>query len=514
MSMSARFVIVGGGTAGWITAFIVQDAIRRRRLDATVTVVEPSRIPTVGVGEATTAAFYVFLKSFGIDEFEFFQKTGATFKLGIRHEDWRRKGFTYYGPIDDPHQVIAPPPGAPSDYLNVYAIAAGRPIEDMHLFGPLLRQWKAPYARKPDGSLIRLGPFLHAYHFDQALVGKFLASKSKGVTIADGVVSGVERSQQYGDVTALVLDTGERVEGDFFFDCSGFHKRLIVKELNAPWISYAHELPVNRALPFWLDIKPGEEIPNYTRAWAQESGWMWQIPTQTRFGCGYVYSDEFSTPEEAKLEVERVLGQEIEVRSDIRFQIGRLENAWIGNVIAVGLSSSFLEPLESTSIHGTIVQMMLFAQRFLKAPAEMNEDDRSDYNRRVGRQVDDFRTFVNTHYMTERDDTPFWREVRQHRIHPETRERLAMWQNEMPRMTHFPDYLDGLPHVQTQLHYPVLEGLGLLSQETARAEMARDPKLRQFARETYESLVREYRDAANQALGHAEYLQIVRDMQL
>ena len=507
-----HYVIVGGGTAGWITAFIVQDSLRRLKIDAKVTVVEPSRIPTVGVGEATTAAFNVFLKSFGIDEFEFFRKTGATFKLGIRHEDWRRKGFTYYGPIDDPHQVVAAPPGAPSDYLNVYGIAAGRPLQDMHMFGPLLMQWKAPYAKKPDGSLIRLGPFLHAYHFDQALVGRFLASKSSGVDIADGVVSGVERDPQTGNVTSLVLDTGERIDGDFFFDCSGFHKRLIVKEFNAAWISYAHELPVNRALPFWLPINEGDEIPNYTRAWAQEAGWMWQIPTQGRFGCGYVYSDEFLTPEGAKLEVERVLGREIEVRSDIRFQIGRLETPWINNVIAVGLSSSFLEPLESTSIHGTIVQMMLFARRFLKRPKVMTDDDRTDYNKRVGRQVDDFRTFVNTHYMTDRDDTPFWREVRANRIHPETRERLARWQRQMPRMTDFPDDLDGLPHIQTQLHYPVLEGLGLLRQDVARAEMAADPKLRQFARETYESLVNEYRAAAGQALGHAEFLRTVREM--
>ncbi|MEO6013035.1 MAG: tryptophan halogenase family protein [Devosia sp.] len=511
---TSRYVIVGGGTAGWITAFIVQDAIKRLKLDASVTVVEPSKIPTVGVGEATTAAFYVFLKSFGIDEFEFFQKTEATFKLGIRHEDWRRKGFTYYGPIDDPHQVIQAPAEAPSDYLNVYAIAAGRPLQDMHMFGPLLKEWKAPYSLKPDGSPMRLGPFMHAYHFDQSKVGRFLASKSKGVTIADGVVSGVERNETNGDIETLILDTGERVEGDFFFDCSGFHKRLIVKELNAPWISYAHELPVNRALPFWLEIKEGDKIPPYTRAWAQDAGWMWQIPTQTRFGCGYVYSDEFQTPDQAKLEVERMLGHEIEVRSDIRFQVGRLEKAWIGNTVAVGLSSSFLEPLESTSIHGTIVQMMLFARRFLKVPSEMNDDDRADYNNRVGRQVDDFRTFVNTHYMTERDDTPFWREVRANRIHPETKERLARWQKEMPRHEHFPDYLDGLPHIQTQLHYPVLEGLGLLNQDVARAEMDRDPKLRQFAREAYEGLVKEYRRGANLALDQAEYLKLVREMKL
>jgi len=507
-----HFVIVGGGTAGWITAFIVQDELRRKKIPARVSVVEPSKIPTVGVGEATTAAFRVFLQSFKIDEQEFLRKTEASFKLGIRHEDWRKKGVTYYGPIDDPHQVIAPPPGAPSDYLNVYAVAAGRKVQDMHLFQPLLEEWKAPYALRPDGSMIPLGPFHYAFHFDQALVGRFLNSKSKGVEVIDGVVASVERDTTNGGIRSITLDTGLKVEGDFFFDCTGFHKRLIVKELGAPWKSYAHELPVNRALPFWIEHDPEKGIPNYTRAWAQESGWMWQIPTQTRFGCGYVYSDEFCTPEQAKLEVERVLGHEIEVRSDIRFQIGRIETPWMANVLAVGLSSSFLEPLESTSIHGTIVQMMLFARRFLKRPAEMNDDDRADYNQRIGRQVDDFRTFVNTHYLTQRDDTPFWREVREHRIHPETKERLERWKHEMPRHEHFPDYLDGLPHIQTQLHYPVLDGLGLLDPALARAEMARDPKLRQFARETYDSLVREYRGAAKQALTHADYLKRVREM--
>ena len=512
MDRQSHFVVVGGGTAGWIAAFIIGDAARRKGLDIRISVIEPSKIPTVGVGEATTAAFRVLLRHFNIDEFEFFRETGATFKLGIRHEDWRRKGYTYYGPIDDPHQVIRPPAGAPSDYLNVYAIAAGRPITDMHLFGPLLEQKKAPYARKADGSLIPLGPFHHAYHFDQALVGKFFAAKSRGVEIVDAVVSGVERHPETGHVTALQLDNGQKLEADFFIDATGFRKQLIVKEMAADWISYAHELPVNRALPFWLEIKPGEEIANYTRAWAQDSGWMWQIPTQTRYGCGYVYSDEFSTPEQAKAEVERVLGQEIEVRSDIRFSIGRLENAWVGNVLAVGLSSSFLEPLESTSIHGTIVQMMLFADRFLKQPGAMTPAERADYNARVGRQVDDFRTFVNTHYMVERDDTPFWREVRANRIHPETRAQLARWQSQMPRHEQFADSLFGLPHIQTQLYYPVLAGLGLLSQDLARKEMDKDPRLRQFAREAYEGLVKEYRAAASQALGHAEFLEIVRGM--
>jgi tryptophan halogenase len=511
VSKPAHFVIVGGGTAGWIAAFIFQDAARRRQLDARISVIESSKIPTVGVGEASTAALRVFLQYFRIDEFEFFRETGATFKLGIRHQDWRRRGYTYYGPIDDPHQVVEAPPGAPSDYLNVQSVASGRKVQDMHLFNPLLERKKAPYARKADGSLIPLGPFHHAFHFDQALVGQFLKRKSQGIDLVDAIVTGVERDPTNGDIATLLLDDGRKLEADFFVDATGFRKQLIVKELKAPWISYAHELPVNRAIPFWLDVKEGEEIANYTLAWAQEAGWMWQIPTQTRYGCGYVFSDEFRTPEEAKAEVEKALGREIEVRGDIRFQIGRLEKAWIGNCLAVGLSSSFLEPLESTSIHGTIVQMMLFARRYLRHPAEMTEADRDDYNSRVGRQVDDFRTFVNTHYVVERGDTPFWREVRAHRLHPETKERLARWKREMPRREHFAEFLDGLPHVETQLHYPVLDGLGLLDPALAKAEMARQPELRAFARKTIDSLTKEYKLAATRALGHAEFLRIVRE---
>ncbi len=512
MARQPHFVIVGGGTAGWLAAFILSDKARRLKLDARVTVVESSKIPTVGVGEGSTAALRVLMQYFNLNELEFFRETGATFKLGIRHKDWRRIGFTYDGPIDDPHQVIRAPEGAPSDYLNVYCVAAGRKLQDMHLFGPLLEQKKAPYALKDDGTLVPLGPFHHAFHFDQALVGKFLKARAKDVETVDATIAGVERDAETGFIRALRLDDGERLEGDFFVDATGFRKRIIVKELDAPWISYAQELPVNRALPFWLDIKPGDEIANYTLAWALEAGWMWQIPTQQRYGCGYVYSDAFKTPEEAKREVERVLGHEIEVRDDIRFEIGRLASPWLGNCLAVGLASSFLEPLEATSIHGSVVQLLLFADNYLKHPDAMTEADRADYNRRFGRQVDDFRTFINTHYVTERHDTPFWKNVREERLHPETRQRLALWRKEMPRREHFPSFLGGLPHVETQLHYPVLDGLGLLDPAVARAEMARDPKLRQFARETVDSLVREYSAAAGKALGHAEFLAYVRGL--
>ena len=507
----AHIVVVGGGTAGWLAALVLQDAARRKAMNAKVTVVESSKIPTIGVGEGSTAALRILLRYFGFDEFEFIRETGATIKYGIRHRDWQGKGHQYDGPIDDPHQVVAAPKDAPSDYLNIAAVADGRPLAGMHLFGHLMAGNKSPFARTAKG-LTPLGPFHFAYHFDQALVGKYLKTKSKGVAIVDAVIEGVERDAASGDIRALKLDDGRTLPGDFFVDATGFRKRLIVGELGTPWLSYANEMPLNRAMPFWLDIAPGEEIAPYTLAWAQGAGWLWQIPTQGRYGCGYAYCDAFATPDEAKREIETLLGRPIEVRNDIKLAIGRLTNPWTANCLAVGLASSFLEPLEATSIHGTIVQVMLFAQKFLKAPAAMTDADRADYNGRIGRQVDDFRTFINMHYAGGRDDTPFWRDVRANRQHPEARERLALWRREMPQRGHFPSFLEGLPHVETQLHYPVLDGLGLFDREVAGAFMERRPALREFARATADDLTAEYSAAARQALGHREFLESLGGM--
>jgi len=511
MTATSRFVVVGGGTAGWLAALVLQDAARRHKLDVNVTVVESSKIPTIGVGEGSTAALRVLLQHFGLDEFEFLRQTGATIKYGIRHKDWRRTGHVYDGPIDDPHQVIAAPKGAPSEYLNVFAVAAGRKLSEMHLFGPLMAKGKAPYAQRADGSFVPLGPFHHAFHFDQALVGKYLKAKSRGVEIFDATIAGIERDGATGNILALKLDNGEQLEGDFFIDATGFRRRIIGQELGARWVSFGHELPVNRAMPFWLDIKPGEEIAPYTLAWAQKAGWLWQIPTQERYGCGYVYCDAFTTADQAKREIETLLGRPIEVRNDIKIEAGRLAAPWTANCLAIGLASSFLEPLEATSIHGTIVQLMLFARDCLKAPVAIAPADRDAYNAKVGWQVDDFRTFINAHYVTERDDSPFWQEMRNSRQHRDTRERLAQWQRRMPRHTDFGDFLGGLPHVEAQLHYPVLDGLGLLNRDVARAEMDQAPALRAFARKAADELTAEYSKAADKALGHAAFLQALRD---
>lgn len=501
-----RIVVLGGGTAGWLSAYLLQDYCRQHQLPAEVTVIDSSRIPAIGVGEGTTAIFKTFLDSFKLDEQEFLRETRGTVKYGIRHRDWRRLGHHYDGPIDDPHFLVprAEPDGF--EYLNAYCVASGRSVAEVHLFEVLLRNGLAP-VRKNDGGKPRPNhPFLHAFHIDNVEVGRYLRKKSKGIAVMDGVVEGVEQDPDSGNLTALKLEGGHQVSGDFFVDCSGFRRILIQGALNSGWVSYAQELPVNRAMPFFLEHDPEQEVPTYTLAWAQGSGWMWQIPTQDRLGCGYVYCDEFLTPEQAQAEVENALGRTVEPRQDLKFQVGRLQDAWRANCLAVGLSAGFLEPLEATSIHSTLVQLLLFAKEHLGAALQGDASGRDSFNQRIGRQFDDFKTFLNIHYRGERTDTPFWEHVRENCLGEEARDRLEQWQQELPLMSHFDPYLSGLPHVETQLYYPVLDGLGLLNQNVARSEMSRR-NLKRSAQTHFQQLQTEYKRMVQGSPGHREYLQ-------
>jgi glycine/D-amino acid oxidase-like deaminating enzyme len=492
-----HFAIVGGGTAGWLAALMLRQALPPEHK---ITVVESSKIPTIGVGEGTTAVFRQMLKGFGFDEFEFLRETEATIKFGIRHKDWRRLGHHYDGPIDDPHLVLEASGKKPQSYIDIFSCAAGRPLADTHLFSYLLAQHKAPFGRKANGTLAAMGPYHHAFHFDQAKAGQWLRKKSNGVAVIDALVSGITRDPESGNITALTSDSGD-IHADFFMDCTGF-RRTLISAMGGKWISYAKDLPVNRAMPFWLDVADGDELTPFTTAWAQSSGWMWMIPTQKRIGCGYVYSDHHTTPEQAKAEIEKTLGRKIEPRNDIKIDSGRMDKAWIGNCLALGLASSFLEPLEATSIHGTIVQMMVFLSFHLGSTKE----DSERYNDFAARQLDDFKHFINAHYVSERRDTLFWQDVARDFISPETRERLNTWQMKMPSVDDFTPLPGGFAHTEQQLYYPVLDGLGLLNRTTAQKHMEAQPDLRKKAKAAAESLTQEYRAAAAHALGHREFL--------
>lgn len=500
-----RMVVTGGGTAGWLAALIFQAEAKRRGVPLSLTLVESSRIPTIGVGEGTTSIFRDVLLSLGLDEREFLANADATIKYGIRHRDWRRVGHHYDGPIDDVYHLADKVPNA-GLWIDTFCVAAGRTVASPHVFSALMAGGKAPVA-EVNGREVPVSQFHHAFHFDQAKVGAWLRTKAQGIAQVDGVVDRAEHDPESGDISALLLDDGRRVEGDFFVDATGFRRKLISAEMGADWVRYADILPVNRAMPFWLDLEPGEELPPYTHAWAQKAGWMWQIPTAGRIGCGYVYSDAHLGPDEAKAEIEAVLGREIEPRGDIRIDAGRLSEVWRGNVLAVGLASSFLEPLEATSIHGTVVALLLFARRHLAGLGTPDPKGRTRYNKAIAGQVDDFRDFINLHYVTERRDTHFWEDVAARYIQPETKAKLEIWSKKMPGPEDFTNDLDGLPHLEELLHMPVLDGLGLLNRDVARAAMARDPKVRTFARDTVDFLTKQARGVAGRAKGHRAWLE-------
>ena len=496
--------ILGAGTAGWISAYILSDFFFTNKQNVKVTIVDPSSIPIIGVGEGTTGIFYDFLKRYNLDELDFLRETKATLKFGIVHKDWKELNHQYYGPIDDPHLLASKKDPEDFEYLNVYAVAAGRSVADVHLHTKLMETNKVPFNLENSRPDLK-SPFFYAYHFDNHLVGNYLRKRSKNIEILDEVYTHASLNEN-GEIEKLHFESGKEIETDLVLDCTGFRKLLINKLYNVGWKSYQKNLPVNRAMPFFLKLDE-KNISNYTLAWAQKNGWMWQIPTQERIGSGYVYCDDFTSPEEAKIEIEKVLGHEIEPRNDIKFTSGRIEKSWVKNCIAIGLASGFLEPLEATSIHSTLIQMILFATDYLKEEMDFkNEKIMDEFNERVGRQFDDFMIFLNTHYVSNREDSDFWKFVKNDCIHEDTINLINKWKNQLPRMSDFDLYLSGLPHVQSQLYYPVLDGLGLLQKDIAREEM-NNFNLKPFARDEYKRFNDQYDDQMKSFIRHNDYLE-------
>lgn len=499
-----NLVIVGGGTAGWLAAMILQLEAKSANIPLQITLIESSKIPTIGVGEGTTSLFRGVLAGLGLDENEFIAATGATIKYGIRHRDWKEVGHVYDGPIDDIYHLADRIPDS-GQWIDTFCCAAGRSVTEPHVFAALMRSNKAPFAKTPQG-ILPVSQFHYAYHFDQAKVGQWLRSKATGITTIDARVESALTDPKTGKLTSLKLDTGEEVSGSFFIDATGFRRSLICETMKSDWIDYSDALPVNRAMPFWIDLKPDDEIPTYTHAWAQKSGWMWQIPTQERIGCGYVYSDDHITPDQAQAEIESVLGHKIEPRNDIKIRAGRVSRSMVKNVMAIGLSSSFLEPLEATSIHGTLVSVLLFAKRHLAQLNHITSEQEQSFNTAIADQVDDFKDFINLHYLSNRRDSQFWCDVADHFIQPSTRERVKLWSEKMPGPEDFHNDLDGLPHLEELLHIPVLDGLGLLNRDLAKQEMAKNPQLRDFARKTVDFLTSQSRNAERAAMSHRAWL--------
>ncbi len=386
-----RVVIAGGGTAGWITAFAL---VKQLGALVEITLVESDEIGTVGVGESVIPTARTFHDYMGIDEADFVRATGSTFKLGISFEDWAREGDRYihsFGTIGRSTWMVdfhhfwlrACELGAAADIgdycLEHQAAAAGR-------FGPSKQV-----------------PLNYAYHLDAGMYGRYLRglAENAGVRRVEGKIAEVRQDAESGAIEALVLDSGTVVEGDLFIDCTGFRALLIGKALGVGFEDWSHWLPTDSALA--VQTRAVEPPLPYTRAIAHRAGWRWRIPLQHRVGNGLVYSSAHMSDDEARALLDRsIVGETLIEPRLIRFKAGYRPKVWVKNCIAIGLSTGFVEPLESTSIHLIMIAVTRLLQVFPHQGVSSAVAER--FNAQAAREIEGIRDFIVLHYhLNERD---------------------------------------------------------------------------------------------------------------
>ncbi|MHA7819794.1 MAG: tryptophan halogenase family protein [Erythrobacter sp.] len=398
-----KLVIVGGGTAGWIAA-----AAFARLMGSVLDIelVESEAIGTVGVGEATIPQIIRLNTILGLDEYDFVKRTNGTFKLGIEFVDWGKVGTSYLHTFGDAGIAIA---GVPFHQYWRRAAANGHAHDLWHYSLHRLAADGSKFGKLDRVGNTAMTGLAYAYHFDASLYAAYLRAYAEGhgVTRTEGFVKSVSRDGESGDIRSITLDDGREVSGDFFIDCTGFRALLLGQELDVGYQDWSKWLPCNSA-----QAVPSERLDPlvpYTRATAKSAGWQWRIPLQHRTGNGHVYCSDFISDDEAgEVLISGLDTKPLAGPRPIRFTTGRRETFWSHNCAAIGLSSGFLEPLESTSIHLIQSHVSRLIQLFPSAPDAASE--RGEYNRRCAEEFEQIRDFLILHYhQTSREDSEFWR---------------------------------------------------------------------------------------------------------
>ncbi|GHA97766.1 tryptophan halogenase [Algimonas arctica] len=434
-----RLVIVGGGSAGWMTAAALSSLLDSRKIQ--ITLVESEQIGTVGVGEATIPDMINFNRMLGISEVDFMKATDATFKLGIEFANWGRKGDSYFHPFGE-HGVDMQGVDFHQYWLLSHQSGSDHPIEDYSLCAAAGKANKFCLPSQNPKSV--LSKLRYAYHFNATKYAKFLRfyAEKRGVTRIEGKVETVSVAPESGHIQTLRLDNGTTIEGDFFFDCTGFRSLLMRQTLGVKFEDWRHWLPCNSAQT--VACEHTDILPSYTRSTAHSAGWQWRIPTQSRTGNGHVYSTDFMDDDTAhQILMQGLDGAPINEARTIRFKTGCLEKFWYKNCIGIGLSSGFLEPLESTSLY--LIQMGISKFISLFPSGALQPVVVAEYNRQMRQQFDQVRDFIILHYCaTERNDSPFWNYCRTMAI-PDSLEHKIELFREAGRVFRYEDELFSRP---------------------------------------------------------------------
>ncbi|MGQ8366208.1 tryptophan halogenase family protein [Glaciecola sp. 1036] len=416
-----EILVVGGGTAGWMTAAALANRLPSHFCK--VTLVESEAIGTVGVGESTIPHIRQFNETLGIDEATFMKETSATVKLGIRFDNWGNINQQYFHPFGeygeitkgiDFHQYWLKERAAGSDMsINAYSIAASSGLANKF---PLSTHQKTT----------KFSDYNYSYHIDAGKYALFLRkyAENKGVKRVEGKVVKVDKHEN-GFLKSVTLEDGTHLQADFFVDCSGFRGLLIDQQMQSQFIHWNKWLLTNSAVA--VPSERNDQLNPYTIASAQSAGWRWQIPLQHRMGNGYAYSNAHIDDQTAIDTLMQALpGKALAEPRIIRYQPGRREASWVKNCLAVGLSSGFLEPLESTSIY--LIQLGITKFLELLPSRDCPQANINEYNKLIARSYEVIRNFIILHFhVTQRDDTEFWRYCRHMAIPDELQNRLELF---------------------------------------------------------------------------------------
>jgi tryptophan 7-halogenase len=417
-----RVLIVGGGTAGWMTAAALSHGLRGTGVR--IELIESEAIGTVGVGESTVPHIRYFNQTLGIDEADFIARTRATIKLGIEFRNWARVSDTYIHPFG----AYGEPDGGP-DFHHQWVRLGGPetmgPIDQWSL--PILMARGERFAPPSDEPGALASTYSYAYQFDAALYARYLReyAEARGVARTEGRILDVALDPETGDARSVTLETGRRIEADLFVDCSGFRGLIIEQAMKTGYEDWSAWLPCDRAIA--IPSASTDALPPYTRASATEAGWLWRIPLQHRVGNGHVYASAFMDDARAEdLLMAALEGEALAPPNRLRFLAGKRKLQWNRNCVAIGLASGFLEPLESTSIH--LIQAAAGYLLDLFPTGDGDDAARDEFNRTMAMEYERVRDFLILHYhATERDDTDFWNHVRTMQIPDSLASKMALF---------------------------------------------------------------------------------------
>lgn len=419
-----NIVVVGGGTAGWLTALAAQ----KRYPEHSVTVIESKEIGILGAGEASTTSLIGFLKYLDIPIEELIKETKSTIKVAIKFNNFNKEDESYYHEFalnkfnpKAKELYLENKVGSLYPVLHLYCMSENLPEKEYKLSAMALDSNNLPFVGKNEDPL-NISDFdvynTYGIHFDAREMAKFLSKTAmdRGVTHIDSVVDNFIQDND-GNVENIQLVDGSTISSDFVFDCTGFYRVINKKVFNTEWISFSNNLPAKKAVPFFLDIDQ-DKIPAYTESTAMNYGWMWKIPLQHRYGCGYVFDSNFITDEQAILEIEEKLGHKIESPKTFSFEPGYYKTIWNKNTIAVGLSAGFVEPLEATSIMQSVATLdLIFKNRYdIFDPKGLVKRLNDKYSSDCQEICD----FLYLHYMTNKTNTDFWENFTKNNVMPES----------------------------------------------------------------------------------------------